>query len=155
MARKHKLSGDFIPEYTVIGLSSLARGYRLAMKVNEKLGLKLRRVADYPGRGPDQPLLYSLYYYNDRELRRNYILLYNRNPEGMLVPQLKGIDAFLVLHERLSSAESGAMLNTLRQGPGIQAAYEINISAVKDFDLLMQDLEVFITDTNQPGESEI
>jgi hypothetical protein len=152
MAKKYKLSGNFTPEYTVLGLSSQARGYRLAMLVNERLELHLRRVEDFPGTGPREPLNYALYQYEDPDLRRIYNLLYNRNTEGLLVPVLKGIDAFLVLHESLSAGEITSLLTRLRQGTGIQAAYEIKLSSVKDFELLLEDLEVHIINMIKPGE---
>jgi hypothetical protein len=152
MAKRFKLSGEFTPDYTVIGLSSQARGYRLAMVVNQRLDLHLRRVMDFPGRDPRQPLFYILYQHEDHDLRRIYNLLYNRNTEGLLIPALKGIDAFLVVLENLSSAETGALLSRLRHGTGIQAAYEIRLSTIKDFDLLLEDLEVHIMGMKSPGE---
>lgn len=152
MAKKYKLSVDFTPEYTVLGLSSQARGYRLAMLVNKKLELHLRRVEDFPGTGPREPLNYALYQHEDPDLRRIYNLLYNRNTEGLLVPALKGIDAFMVLHERLSAGEISSLLARLRQGTGIQAAYEIKLSSVKDFEFLLEDLEVHTINMKKPGE---
>lgn len=152
MVKKYKLSGDFTPEYTVLGLSSQARGYRLAMLVNQRLDLRLRRVQDFPGSGQKEPLFYALYQHEDHDLRRVYNLLYNRSTKRLLVPALKGIDAFIVLHERLQPAEITSMLSTLRQGTGIQAAYEIKLATVKDFDLLLEDLEVHIINMKKPGE---
>ena len=144
MPKKFKLTGDFIPEYTVIGISSQARGYRLAIMVNEKLKLHLRRKEDFPGPGNRQELNYALYQDIVKDLPRNFYLLYNRHPEGLLVPSLKGIDAFLVIYESLPSRDVNALLSRLRQGQGIQAAYTIKSSTAKDFDLLLEDLEVHI-----------
>ena len=143
MPKKFKLTGDFSPDYTVIGISSQARGYKLAMLVNEKLGLHLQRVDDLAFH-KDAERVFMLYEATAKDSRRKYYLLYNRNPEGLLVPSLKGMDAFLIIDEEFNAVETSLALSTLRKGPGIQAAYEIKISTVKDFDLLLEDLEVHL-----------
>ena len=143
MPKKHKLTGDFSPEYTVIGISSQARGYKLAMQVNEKLGLHLRRVEDFPKQGTEGRN-YALYEDQAKDSRRLYYLLSNRHPEGLLATALKGIDAFIVIFECLSKMEISELLLLLRKGQGIQAAYEIKVETVKDFDLMLEDLEVHL-----------
>jgi hypothetical protein len=151
--KKHKLTGDFSPDYTVIGISSQARGYKLAMLVNEKLGFHFHRMEDFQGH--DRPEhQYILYEDQAKDSRRIYHLLYNRHPDGLLVSSLKGIDAFLVIYESLSSFETTATLKALRQGQGIQAAYEIEISTVKGFDLLLEDLEVHLLKIQKKKEEE-
>ena len=151
MPKKHKLTGDFSPDYTVIGISSQVRGYKLAMLVNEKLELHLYRVQDFAVHSkPDR--VYMLYEAHARDSRRMYHLLYNRNPEGHLVPSLKGLDAFLITDEELNSAEISKALSQLRKGQGIQAAYDIKLNTVKDLDLLLEELEVHLMDIKKKPE---
>ena len=149
MPKKHKLTGDFSPEYSVIGISSQARGYKLAMQVNEKLDLHMRRVEDFPKHGNEERY-YALYEDQAKDSRRIYYLLSNRHQEGLLIPALKGIDGFLVIFENLSQAEVTELLLLLRKGQGIQAAYEIKVETVKDFDHLLEDLEVHLMDRPKP-----
>lgn len=148
MPKKHRLTGDFSPEYSVIGVSSQARGYKLAMQVNEKLDLHLRRVEDFPKHGTEERY-YALYEDQAKDSRRLYYLLSNRHQEGLLVPALKGIDGFIVIFESLSQGEINELLLLLRKGQGIQAAYEIKVETVRDFELLLEDLEVHLMD--RPG----
>jgi hypothetical protein len=151
MPKKHKLTGDFTPDYTVIGISSQARGYKLAMLVNGKLGLRLQRVEDLSlHEKPDRA--YMLYEYRAKDSARIYHLLYNRHPEGLLAPALKGIDAFLLLYESLPAVETGMILSALRKGQGIQAAYTIDIATVKGFDSLLEDLEVHLMSSRKKPE---
>lgn len=151
MPKKHKLTGDFSPEYTVLGLSCQARGYKLAILINEKLELHLRRVEDFTAHGK-AGLTYPLYKDQARDSRRMFYVLYNRHTEGLLVAALKGIDAFIVIFESLAPAEISLLLTRLRKGPGIQAAYEIKAPSVKDFDLLIEDLEVHVMNMKKAEE---
>ena len=151
MPRKHKLTGDFAPDYTVIGISSQARGYKLAMLVNERLAFRLHRMDDFFPHGiPDRA--YAVYEDRARDSTRTYHLLYNRHPEGLLAPSLKGIDAFLIVQESLSATETSITLSALRKGTGIQAAYEIDVSTVKGFEFIMEDLEVHLMDIKRKME---
>lgn len=143
MPRKYKLSGDFDPEYTVIGISSQARGYKLAMQVNEKLELHLHRTDDFSLQSTSERT-YALYEDQAKDSRRLFYLLYNRHPEGLMVASLKGIDAFFIIFESLNTVEINELLQMFRKGQGIQAAYEIKIDTVKDFDHLLEDLEVHL-----------
>lgn len=151
MPKKHKLTGDFLPEYSVIGLTAQARGYKLAMLVNEKLNLHLHRVDDFSVQGR-QPRSFSLYEDQARDSRRMFYLLYNRHPEGLLTPSMKGIDAYLIIFEDLGKQEIRELLTLLRSGAGIQAAYEIQVPTIKDFDLLMEDLEVHLINLKKENE---
>jgi len=151
MPKKHKLTGNFAPEYSVIGITAQARGYKLAMAVNEKLDLHLFRVEDFPGHGK-QSSGFILYEAQEKDTLRMFYLLYNRHPEGLLVPSLKGIDAFVIVFEDLGKQEITDLLNRLRQGTGIQAAYEIRVATIKDFDLLMEDLEVHLLNLKRKPE---
>jgi hypothetical protein len=143
MPKKHRLTGDFSPDYTVIGISTQLKGYKLAMLVNEKLGYHLRRVEDFIPHGkPDQALI--LYEDKTKDNRRVYYLLFNRHPEGWLLPAVKGIDAFLLIHESIGTTETSTILSALRKGQEIQAAYEIQVPTLKDFEIVLQDLEVHL-----------
>jgi len=122
----------------------------IVMLVNEKLDCRLHRIDDFAVHGKEQ--YYILYEYQGKESQRMYYLLYNRHQEGWLFASLKGIDAFFIIQESLSPPETSALLSTLRKGHGIQAAYEIRISTVKDFDLLLQDLEVHLMNTRKRKE---
>lgn len=151
MPKKFKLTGDFSPEYTVIGISSQAKGYKLAMVVNETLEFHFKRVEDFHVPGKNE-VGYTLYQDQARDSDRIYYLLYNRHVEGMLVPLLKGIDALLVIYDSLSGSEINLLLGALRKGKGVQAAYEIKVESIKDFDHLLEDLEVHLMNMKKPAE---
>jgi hypothetical protein len=151
MAKRHRLTGDFSPDYTVLGISSQARGYKLAMLVNEKLGFRFHRIEDFTTH--DKPgQAFVLYEDQARESQRMYYLLYNFHLEGLLVPSLKGIDAFMIIYESFTSAETTITLSSLRKGKGIQAAFEIEVPPIKGFDILLDDLEVHLMNVKKKKE---
>jgi len=150
MPKKYKLTGDFEAEYTIIGMTSQARGYKLAMLINEKLGLHFHRTDDFTRNGK-YDLDFALFEYQAKDTRRIYYLLFNRSTEGMLAPALKGIDAFLIFFEILNPVEIRQLISALRNGPGVQAAYEIKPETVKDFDQVLEDLEVHLMNRPAPA----
>ncbi|MCK4288104.1 MAG: IPExxxVDY family protein, partial [Bacteroidales bacterium] len=46
MVKKLILNIDYKPEYTIIGISSHLKDYRLSFNINKKLNFKLKKLSD-------------------------------------------------------------------------------------------------------------
>ena len=60
-----------------------------------------------------------------------YYLVNNRNPEGFLVPEMKKVDFFIIIHQYVDNEDLNFILTRLNKLAGIQVAAQINPAKLK------------------------
>ncbi|TSA26961.1 MAG: IPExxxVDY family protein [Bacteroidetes bacterium] len=130
--------------YTLLGLSTQLKDYRLSFLLNKIPGFQFSRLDEFPVRLPDieEPVLFSIYSCEEEEGFNTFTLLSNRNGDQFLVPSLRQSDYLLIIEGPLKKQRKDDLLKSLRAIPGMLLAAEISPSSVKSFESLVADLEM-------------
>ena len=134
--KKRRLQAEFEFDFSLLGIISAAKEYKLAWQLNKQLEIELNKVNDIELefiKGPS--LLISNYLY---ETEHSFMrLLKNRSMRefdsqaAFLIPELKRFD-FLIMFQGFQSTFSDGELKTkLSSVPAIQYVQEIALEKLK------------------------
>ncbi len=116
--------------------------YKVAHKLNRAMGMRFRKVPDLPVYTNNHTVICSLYFFTDENFRIKYFLLKNKNQTGILAPELKNIDYFLLAEEFTNHQRSREFLQKMRAISGILAVLEISPEKIKEGKYILEDLEL-------------
>ena len=137
MGKKILLNVRSEPTYfTLIGISCHLKDYRLSYLLNQKLECSFSKLEDLQD--------FSFYYYRDEDRYNTYTLIANRSQESVLVPQLKQTDFLLLVEGEFKKAQKDPVLNAIRTIPNVLTAYEIRLPEIKNFEILLTDIEMHV-----------
>jgi hypothetical protein len=138
--------------FTLLGISCHLKDYRISYLLNEKTGFSLIKMEDFRFFPPHakEPLEFSYYYYKDEDQLLTYHLISNRNPEAILVPEMKQTDFLLLIDGPLKKAAIDKLLADIQTIPSILVAFEIKFSQVRNYENLLTDLEMHLMKLIKP-----
>jgi len=145
MAKK-TLSGSK-PEkisYTLIGITTHLKDYRLAFQFNAATGFGLTRTSDLvTSATPDNPAQpFSLYHWKDEDHFLQYFLLSNRTEGSFLFSEFRNYDYLLLTEGPVRKPLLEKLLKQLRLIPNVVAAFELPLTQAKNYQPVLSDLEL-------------
>ena len=157
MRKKLKIEFDIQSEYTLFGISSQLKDYRLVFHINNDLKLNFKRMEDLPiaNEKKDQENKFSFYYYFDEESHHTYSLISNHNQNGRLLPSIKQIDCFFIIKDHIKNEQKQHFISSIRKIRNVIAAYELDIKKIKNADLMLSDMEIHITELIRKRKEEL
>ncbi|MBE9481754.1 MAG: IPExxxVDY family protein [Bacteroidetes bacterium] len=144
MVKKLILNIDYKPEYTIIGISSHLKDYRLSFNINKKLNFKLKKLSDLviiKGKNK-KTQKYSLYHYEQPDTQNIFYLISNNNPNGKLIPSQKQTDYFLLIKDIIDDQRKNMIVKTLKAIRNVLMVYEINPNTIKNIDSILTEVEL-------------
>ena len=127
---KYELDLDFV----LIAITSSLRDYRLCYFINKVTGLKLQKMTDYEI-GMPPPVgsaSFSLYANVDETDDTEYYVLANRGVEGgMLVPEMRHSDYFLIIKNFIDEEDLTELLDRIAAIAEVVSANEISPQKLK------------------------
>ncbi|MBE0646767.1 MAG: IPExxxVDY family protein [Bacteroidales bacterium] len=132
--------------YTLVGLSSQLKDYRLSFLINKLPGFDLVRFEDLMVSVPEagDSVAFSVYTCSDEENYNSYTLLSNRSSDHFLIPAFRQTDYLLLIEGPFKKQQMDRLLKTLRTIPEILLAAEIKPESIKQFESLVSDLELHV-----------
>ena len=126
---KYELDLDFV----LIAITAPLKDYRLCFKVNKELHLDLRRIDDLELLFNDlqEPYYFSHYHYTAPDTETAFNLLANKGSEGFLIPEMKKVDFFLLIHNYIDSNELREVIGGLNRIPEVAVAAEVDPRKLK------------------------
>ena len=125
---KFKLTIEYDYDFLLIGIACHEKDYRVVWSINTHLKTDLKKADDLKieqkKKTPIQQ--FSFYEYIDEEFYREFFLIANRSEGGMLVPEQKQVDYFLMVKGSLKSEEKIMFMQQLKKINIVLAAYDIN-----------------------------
>jgi len=152
MAKKYSLVvQQEDPAYSVVGLSTSLRDYRLCFLLNKLSGFTFTRTEDLEIRTGDSDQLrsYSLFTCIREEEFTTYFLLTNRGQDSYLLPALKQVDFLLIIEGPVTGSQKKGLITRLREIPGMLLATEITGAPRKQLYTLFSDLEMHLMNVNK------
>jgi len=137
--------------YTLVGLSTQLKDYRLSFLLNKLPGFSFSRFEDLmiPVPEAEEPIPFSIYTSIDEENFNYFTLLSNRSNDHFLIPSVKQTDYLLIIEGPFKRPQMDNLLKALRTIPNILLATEINTTSIKQFENLISDLELHIMKNKQ------
>lgn len=126
---KFKLNIEYDYDFTLVGIACHEKDYRIAWALNNKLKIELKKTEDLriELKKNTSPTLFPFYEFIDDETFREYFLIGNRGGKGLLIPEQKQVDYFLMIRgNTLSTADKGSLLKQLKDTNIVLAAYDID-----------------------------
>ncbi|MBN1199000.1 MAG: IPExxxVDY family protein [Bacteroidales bacterium] len=130
--------------YTLVGLSTQLRDYRLSFLLNKLPGFRFSRYEDLmiPLADTGEQIPFSVYISSDEENFNQFTLLSNRSNDHILLSSLRQTDYLLIIEGPFKKQQMELLLKELRTIPTILLAAEINTTSLKQFEQLLSDLEL-------------
>jgi len=146
MARKYTLSSSSDEDFQLIGIASQLRDYRLCHQLNKKLYLHLEKLDDLNAETAQEGTFgnFPFFHYRKPENYIDFFLIANKSAEGILLPDLKEVDYFLVIHGPFPNESLDRFLKTSKSLPGVQLSFLIDITKPKKIDAFLMELELHV-----------
>lgn len=141
---KLHIEKDTHPDYVLIGISCHLKDYRLVYEINKELKLDFKKCEElviYPVKGRKENRFSC---YECKEEFDEYIIVANRNPEGVLISEHKQVDYVLIIKGQIDSQKIKSIIKLLTKIPRVLTSYEINTAGVKNIDVILSDLELHL-----------
>lgn len=121
-----KLSLDL--DFILIAITASLKDYVLCHKINTSLGFEFERIEEHEVyfNVDEAPLSFSKYYFYVEQGENEFYILSNRNSEGFLIPEMKKVDYFLIIHQFLDKDDLNYIVSGLNKLSDIQVAAQID-----------------------------
>jgi hypothetical protein len=144
--RKQILTLSAESTVSLLGISCHLKSYRLSFAMEQSLGFSFTRIDDFsPGAGDTADTFsYPFFVYKDAELKNTFCLVGNHHPHRKLLPSLKQVDYFLMVHDPISKKLLENILSGVRNIPQVIGAYLIEHSKTKGIAQLLEEMELHL-----------
>jgi hypothetical protein len=130
--------------FTLFGISCHLKDYRLTFLLNKVLELEFTKMEDFNN--------YSFYYCRDEDRFNTYYLLGNRGQEAILFPGLKQTDYILLVEGPFKKVQKEKLLENIRGIQNVLTAFEIRFETIKNYELVLADLEIHMIQINKESK---
>jgi len=128
------LKTDFDYNFILIAISCPLKDYRICHFINKYSGLNLEKGEDYRVFIPQlqKTFPFSFYQHIEEELETEFYLLANRGEgEGVLIPEMKTSDYFLIIKNFIDDEDLQLLLQSINQITEVVVASEIRPDKLK------------------------
>ncbi len=130
---KKLLTLEYEYDFNLIGISCHEKDYRLCWHINQALHIDLIKIDSLEIYLPKEKIkcFFSLFLYEDEENQRSIYLLSNRSSYGLLIPEQKQTDYFIIVKGSFMQGEKSPFLKDLKKIPIILALFDIDPNKLK------------------------
>lgn len=131
---KHTLEIEYDYNFVLIGISAHEKDYRICWALNNKLELNLVKTEslEIKEKKLDETSHYSLFVCNREEEFSEYLLIANRSEKGILIPEQKQMDYFLIIkEEEIKEEKVTEIIKKIKEITLVQTAVRIDASTLK------------------------
>jgi hypothetical protein len=127
-------------DFVLIAITSAQKDYRMCYLVNKYLGMDFVRVDDlevniYPNSARAVP--FSMYEYYWEASETSFYLIANRGTDGLLIPEMREADYFLMIKNYIDDEDLNYLVNGLNKIPEVVAAIKIDPKKIKSRENLL------------------
>jgi RIO-like serine/threonine protein kinase len=126
---KYELDLDFV----LVAITAPLKDYRLCFKINRELQTDLSRQGDLQlhFNNREEAFYFSKYFYLQPHSETEFTLLANKGSEGFLIPEMKTVDYFLLIHNYIDREELRQVIGGLNRIAEVQVAVELDPRKLK------------------------
>ena len=128
---KLTLEVEEVYDFELIGICSHAKDYRLSWEMNKALELDLVKGDNYELSVKGEKQSYSFFNFIDEENWVEYYLINNRTVNGILIPEEKKSDYFLLIRGVLRGGQKESLVKGIAEIKNVLTTYEIEVESLK------------------------
>ena len=120
-----KLEFEYDYDFFLIGIFCHYKDYRLAWSINRNLDFDLIREEDYVLEMKDFEQRFSKFNHYIESQDLHFFLINNRSENGLLIPEKKEVDYFLMVDGLVESSRKSQLISQIRELPEVISAVEV------------------------------
>lgn len=144
MAKKLTIEYEDETNYSVIGISSTLKDYRLMFYLNKLGDFNFKRAETFVFKIKNKDFEYSMYTYIDNFNLQNFYLLSNKANSVKLVPDFKHFDYFLILDGEFDDYYIHELVKSIKSVSGVMLASEVDFVSINKVPNLALSFEMHI-----------
>ena len=132
----------FTDDYSIVGISTHLKDYRLAWYLNDKLKIELRKKQDFISATPTKTAgrAYSFFHYYDELFRYHYFLLSNKADGAHLFGKWAHISFLLLIKSEGEDRPGGRITELISTIPQVLHNEILDTSTERQFPAMIEDL---------------
>lgn len=135
---KKFLKLDFDFDFVLIAITSQLKDYRLCYQINLIAKTDFRKIEDLTLNFKENvSKYYSRYLHQIANSDCHFFLIANKGIDGLLIPEMREVDYFIVIREFLDEEDLSLFLKSLKSINDIQASVEISPKRLKSKENLL------------------
>ncbi|QQL48859.1 IPExxxVDY family protein [Mucilaginibacter ginkgonis] len=126
-------------DFVLIAITSSLKDYRLCFFINKQLSFNFVRQPDLEvdTRQDNQPGLFSIFHHYWETTETDFYLITNKGSDGLLIPEMREVDYFLMIKNYIDDDELDELINNLNRINDIVAAVKIDPKKIKSRENLL------------------
>ena len=144
MPKKLCLDSNYDQDFTLIGIISHQRDYRLIWSINEKMNFHLVKMNDLKifQDKKSEFNTFSFYYYDNPQTFKTNFFISNMGEKGPLFPEYKQTNFFLLIKGNVPKALNDEIMHDLSVNEYVLKVHSIPLSSIKNIDNFFSDMEL-------------
>jgi len=118
-------------DFEIVGICSHVKDYRLSWEINKALGFDLMKGNNYEINVKGDSQSYSFFSYIDDDNLIEFYLINNRCSNGILIPEEKKSDYFLMIRGVLRGGQKEEVIEKIGNIKNVLTTYEIEVDQLK------------------------
>lgn len=136
--KKNFLESELDFDFKLIAITSPMKDYRLCFLINKITEFDFRKDEELEISFKNTPKkFFSRFVYRQHSIECEFILLANKGTDGLLIPEMKGTDYFIIIKDFIDQEDLDLFLSQLKQLNEIQAVTSLDPQKVKSKDNLI------------------
>lgn len=155
MPKKYRLESQYDSDFTLIGIISHQRDYRLIWSINNQLQLNMIKMDDLKifQDKKNENNFFSFYYFDDPLTFKTFYFISNMGSNGLLFPEKKQTNFFLLIKGNVSPELRNDIILKLNENSYVLNTHAISISSIKNIDNFFSDMELDMMEMNKKNNS--
>jgi len=149
--KKLVLNVDFESEYTLLGICTHLKDYRLSWFLNQNLFLTLTKIEDLKIASPKSKDVsaFSFYHCNDEENFSMFSFISNKTPGNTLLPEFHQADFLLLINGQIGKLNEKKYISEIKKITNVLTVFNIEINKTKNLESVISDVELHLTDISK------
>ena len=122
MKTVHIIDDEIRLDMTVLAVNSHVKGYNLCWHINKKLCINFIKKEIFIGENKESLSAFEAEYEN-----KKITLVNNRSKKGVLVPEKKNVDFFIIVEPEILNAVKKEFISKLREISKILLIFEVDL----------------------------
>ena len=127
MKTVHIIDDEIKLDMTVLAVNSHVKGYNLCWHINKKLCINFIKKEIFIAENKETLSAFEVEYEN-----KKITLVNNRSKKGVLVPEKKNVDFFIIVEPEILNAAKEEFISKLREISKILLIFEVDLEKEQD-----------------------
>lgn len=127
-------------DFVLIAITTSLKDYRACYFINKCLNFDFKRIPDLPVDiypSTIEPAFFSIYHHQWETTETDFYFIANKGTEGLLIPEMREIDYFLMVRNYIDETDLNHLLSSLNHIDEIITAVKIDPKKIKSHENLL------------------